>query len=937
VTLLFVVLLPLLGVLPPLLVRSGGDTRTRAAWAAAVPAAAALGLVLSQTGRVFAGAVPEVRWSWLPAIGLDLVFRLDGYAWMFASLVLGIGLLILLYARYYMSREEAIPRFFASLMLFMGAMTGLVVSGNLLLLVIFWELTSLSSFLLIGYWRHDPEARYGARMALIVTGLGGLALLAGVILLGIIAGSFDLTAVLAQAGTVQQHPLYVPMLVLVLLGAFTKSAQFPFWFWLPRAMAAPTPVSAYLHSATMVKAGVFLLGRLYPVLSGTPEWFFIVGAAGLATLLLGAYKAMFAHDLKGLLAYSTVSHLGLITLLFGFGTQMAAVAAVFHIINHATFKASLFMAAGIIDHETGTRDMRILNGLWRHMPYTGTLAIVAAAAMAGVPLLNGFLSKEMFFTESLIVAEMRGLRPVEPILATLASIFSVAYSARFIHIFFRGDGTGMPKQPHEPPRFMRIPVEALVLLVVAVGVAPALLVEPILSVAVGGVLNGEVPYYHLAVWHGFNLPLLMSVIALVAGTLLFLGRSRLYSLHDRLIPPLTAEMAYDGALAGMAAVSGWVTARLENGSLQRYVLLFVAMSLLVGFSPLLEHAFRRGPEPLMAVDVVGASAALILIIAAFTTVVMHRRRLSALIAISVVGLLVSLMFVRLSAPDLALTQLLVEIVTIMLVLLALDYLPRESPRESAPARRVRDAAIAGLAGFGVTALAWGVLTRAPDTISRYFVEQSKPLGGGTNIVNVILVDFRGFDTLGEIAVLGVAALGVVMLLANVDLTAVRTSSRTAGDRSPVILAMITRALLPLALLFSAFLFLRGHNLPGGGFIAGLMAAVALILQYMASGTVWVEDRLRLRYRFVIGIGLLTAFLTGLGALAFGHPFLSATFRYVHLPVIGEIELATALLFDLGVFLTVVGAVMMMLSRLGTPVPMDAAEKRWTTEADPWKP
>jgi multicomponent K+:H+ antiporter subunit A len=937
VALLFIVVLPLLGLIPPLLVRGAGDVRTRSAWAAAVPAALALALVLAHTGAIFDGIVPEAGWAWLPAIGLDIVFRLDGYAWMFACLVLGIGLLILLYARYYMSTEEAIPRFFASLMLFMGSMTGLVLSGNLLLLVIFWELTSLSSFLLIGYWRHDPAARYGARMALIVTGLGGLALLAGVILLGRIAGSYELSAVLAQAGAVQQHRLYVPMLVLVLLGAFTKSAQFPFWFWLPRAMAAPTPVSAYLHSATMVKAGVFLLGRLYPVLSGTPEWFFMVGIAGIATLLLGAYKAMFAHDLKGLLAYSTVSHLGLITLLFSFGTQMAAVAAVFHIINHATFKASLFMAAGIIDHETGTRDMRILNGLFRFMPYTATLAIVAAAAMAGVPLLNGFLTKEMFFTESLIVTQMRGLRPVEPILATIASIFSVAYSARFIHIFFRGSGEGMPKRPHEPPRFMRIPVEALVLLCVAVGVAPGLLVEPILSVAAGAVLNGDLPYYHLALWHGFNLPLLMSLVALAGGALLFLWRRRLYALHDRMVPALTTEGAYDGALNVLSRSADWLTHRLENGSLQRYMLLLVAAALVVGFSPLLDHAFRRGTNPLTPIDGVSAVATLLLITAAIATAVLHRQRIAALITISAVGLLVSLAFVRLAAPDLALTQLLVEIVTIVLVLLALDYLPRSSPRESTTTRRLRDGVIAGVAGVGVSALAWAVMTRPQDTISRYFVEQSKPMGGGTNIVNVILVDFRGFDTMGEIAVLGIAALGIVMMLAGTDLTRARATGPVARDRSPVILAMITRALLPLALLFSAFLFLRGHNLPGGGFAAGLMAAVAILLQYLASGTDWVEQRLRLRYQPLIGLGLLIAFACGLGALAFGYPFLSATFTYVHVPLVGEIELATALIFDLGVFLTVIGAVLLMLSRLGTPVPDDAAEREHAAEASPWKP
>jgi multicomponent K+:H+ antiporter subunit A len=937
VTLLSIVLLPFLGALPPLLVRAVPDARTRAAWLSAIPTVIALGLVLASAPAVFAGEVLTFSLPWLPQLGLDIAFRMDGFAWLFASLVLGIGLLILLYARYYLSAEEAVPRFFASLMLFMGSMTGIVLAGNLLLLVVFWELTSISSFLLIGFWQHDEEARYGARMALVVTGLGGLALLGGVLLLGSIAGSFELGAVLDAAGTVQEHRLYVPMLLLVLLGAFTKSAQFPFHFWLPRAMAAPTPVSAYLHSATMVKAGVFLLGRLYPVLAGTNHWFYIVSIVGMATLLLGAYRAMFAHDLKGLLAFSTVSHLGLITLLFGFNTQMAAVAAVFHIINHATFKASLFMAAGIIDHETGTRDMRILNGLARHMPYTTALAVVAAAAMAGVPLLNGFLSKEMFFTEAVEVGQLGGYWWLNPVLATVAGVFSVAYSARFIHVFFRGDGTGMPKQPHEPPRFMRIPVELLVLAVVLVGIVPGYIVEPVLDVAARGVLHGALPYYHLAIWHGLNVPLFMSIAALALGAALFMGRSRLYAVHARFIPPYTAEHGYNHGMRGIEVASDWLTARLENGSLQRYVLLFVAMAVIVGASPLLGHPFRGGGEPLLPVDFAAGTTWAILVAGAVATVLFHRRRLVALIAISVVGLMVALAFVRLSAPDLALTQLLVEIVTIMLVLLALDYLPQGTPVESGPARRARDAAVAVAAGFGVTALTWAVMTRPFDSISSYFLAESYPSGGGTNVVNVILVDFRGFDTMGEIAVLGIAAFGVLMLLGSVDLHAARRTGPIARDASPVVLAMITRALLPLALLFSIYLLLRGHNLPGGGFIAGLMAAVALVIQYVASGTTWTEQRLRFDYRVVTTVGLLFASLTGLGALVFGYPFLTATFTYVEWPVVGRFELATAMLFDIGVFLTVVGAVMLMLSRLAAPAPDHTAAATYAQEASPWKP
>ena len=366
--LVFLLLLPFAGALVAALLPTHART-TAATWAAVV-SAAGLGWVLWLTPVLQAGTVLREEYRWIPSAGINLVVRMDGLAWMFALLVTGIGLLVAVYARYYMSQGDPVPRFFAFFLAFMGAMLGVVLAGNLVQLVFFWELTSLLSFLLIGYWHHRKDARRGARMALTVTAGGGLCLLAGVLMLGHIAGSYELDTVLAAGARIQAHPLYTPTLVLVLLGAFTKSAQFPFHFWLPRAMAAPTPVSAYLHSATMVKAGVFLLARLWPALAGTPEWFWWVGGAGLITLVLGAGAAMFQNDLKGLLAYSTISHLGLITLLLGLGGKLAAVAAVFHVMNHATFKASLFMAAGIIDHETGTRDLRRLSGLRRAMPIT---------------------------------------------------------------------------------------------------------------------------------------------------------------------------------------------------------------------------------------------------------------------------------------------------------------------------------------------------------------------------------------------------------------------------------------------------------------------------------------------------------------------------------------------------------------------------------------
>jgi multicomponent K+:H+ antiporter subunit A len=414
-------------------------------WAGAIALVVAVQLALLYPD-ISAGTVVTERLAWLPSLGIDVVVRLDGFAWMFAMLVSGMGLLVIVYARYYLSADDPAARFYSLLLGFMGAMLGVVVSGNLVQLVVFWELTSVFSFLLIGYWTHRKDARRGARMAFTVTATGGLALLAGVLILGHIVGSYELDAVLRRRRRGARACAVPAGAGLVLLGALTKSAQFPFHFWLPHAMAAPTPVSAYLHSATMVKAGVFLLARLWPVLSGTDEWFWIVGGAGLATLLLGSYVAMFQNDLKGLLAYSTISHLGLITLLLGLNSPLAAVAAVFHMMNHATFKASLFMSVGIIDHESGTRDMRRLDGLFRFMPITGTLAIVACAAMAGVPLLNGFLSKEMFFAETVFVTAHPAVEYGLPAAATLAGVFAVVYSLRFGHdVFFGPPPTDCPR------------------------------------------------------------------------------------------------------------------------------------------------------------------------------------------------------------------------------------------------------------------------------------------------------------------------------------------------------------------------------------------------------------------------------------------------------------------------------------------------------------
>ena len=914
-------------------------------WAAAVALAVALPLALLYP-RMAAGEILVERWSWLPALGVDIVIRLDGLAWMFALLVSGMGLLVVLYARYYLSPADPTARFYALLLGFMGAMLGIVTAGNLVLLAVFWELTSLYSFLLIGYWTHRRDARRGARMAFTVTAGGGLALLAGVLLLGHIVGSYELDAVLGAGERVRMHALYPLVLALLLVGALTKSAQFPFHFWLPRAMAAPTPVSAYLHSATMVKAGVFLLARLWPVLAGTETWFWVVGGAGLATLLLGAYAAMFQNDLKGLLAYSTASHIGLITLLLGLNSALAAVAAVFHTLNHATFKASLFMAVGIVDHESGTRDLRRLGGLYRAMPITGTLAIVACAAMAGVPLLNGFLSKEMFFAETVFLRAHPAVEFALPAAATLAGLFAVVYALRLGHGVFFGPPGNCPRQPYEPVRWMRVPIELLVLACVVVGTLPNWSIAPLLATAARPVVGGTLPDYSLALWHGAGAPLAMSLVAGAGGLLVYRRfGARLERRRTGAAPGLGAfdgQRLFHAALALATDAARWALRRLSTRRLQPQLGALVSAAALAGLASALVVPLAWGersrvplaPEFVLLWAVGGISAVGAAWLAKF-------HRLAALVLLGVVGLVVCLTFAWFSAPDLALTQLGVEVVTLVLYLLGLRWLPRRIARdEPGPGvrtrwRRRRDFALALAVGAGLATLSYALLTRpVPPAISPFFIAQALPGGGGHNIVNVILVDFRAFDTLGEITVLGTVALGVYALLRRFrpphEASVLPPQQRavpesTPGDlqigpggtgpRALEVPAVMVRLVLPLALAFAAHLLLRGHDAPGGGFVAGLVVAAAIIAQYMAGGTRWVEARLALVPARWIAVGLLLALGTGLAALPLGYPFLTTHTAQLELPLFGAIALPSALLFDLGVFAVVVGATLLMLTAI----------------------
>jgi multicomponent K+:H+ antiporter subunit A len=924
------------------------DSRILAARMSGVVSFIALLLTAALYPAVRNGGKVRLDLEWLPQLGLNVTLRMDGFAWLFAMLITGIGCLVVLYARYYMSEEDPVPRFFSFLLAFMGSMLGIVLSGNIILLSVFWELTSIFSFLLISYWHHNAAARDGARMALTITGIGGFCLLAGLLVLGHIVGSYDLDVVLASGDKIKAHPLYLTTLVLILMGALTKSAQVPFHFWLPNAMAAPTPVSAYLHSATMVKAGVFLLVRFWPALSGTYEWFMLVGIAGISTLLLGAYFAMFQQDLKGLLAYSTISHLGLITTLLSLGSPLAAVAAIFHMMNHATFKASLFMAAGIIDHETGTRDMRRLSGLLKYLPITGTLAMVASAAMAGVPLLNGFISKEMFFAEAVETHADSVLDRILPYVAVLAGAFSVAYSLRFIHmVFFGPEPTDLPKpKPHEPPHWMRFPIEFLVLACLVVGIIPSLSIGPFLHSAVVSVLGDRTPEYSLAVWHGINTPLIMSVIALGGGVALYVVMKDYLAKCDDgppLFRHLGGQRIFERVLVTVSwKWARWLESRLGTRNLQPQLRLIATAGLLAGIVPLSIAGFAPTPLVFDGVDPIFAAVWCVGAFCALGAAYQAKyHRLAALVLLGGAGITTCITFVWLSAPDLAITQLVVEIVTTVLLLLGLRWLPKRSEKVdnsvsfSARSRRFRDFLLAISCGFGMFIFSYAIMKQpVPDAIASYFLEKAYTEGGGRNVVNVILVDFRGFDTLGEIAVLAIVALTVFALLRrfrpapdSVDKPEqqriqnaydAERPERSAGDTVRdylLVPSVIMQWMFPVIITFSIYLLLRGHDLPGGGFAAGITMAIAFLLQYLAGGVRWAEDRLRILPLRWMGIGLLMAALTGMGAWLFGYPFLTTYSQYIELPFIGKVPAATALLFDLGVFALVVGATVLILIAL----------------------
>jgi multicomponent Na+:H+ antiporter subunit A len=729
--------------------------RGLAPWVLAlVPAALAVYflLLLPQSA---AGNAPAASLAWVPSLGIDFALRADGLSLIFALLISGIGALVVIYAGGYLKGDAHLNRFYAWLLAFMAAMLGVVLSDNLILLYVFWELTTLTSYLLIGYESEREQARDAALQALLVTGAGGLALLGGLVLLGQAAGTYQLSAILEQGDTVRASGLYPAILVLVLLGAFAKSAQFPFHFWLPNAMEAPTPVSAYLHSATMVKAGIYLLARLSPVLGGTDLWTYAVSITGGVTMVVGAYLALAQTDLKRLLAYSTIGALGMLTFLIGLGGPQALEAAMVLLLAHGLYKGAMFLVAGAVDHETGTRDVTRLGGLRGAMPVTAAAAGLAAISMAGVPPTFGYLSKELFYEVAL------HYQPWVAAAAVWVALFTV-YAAFVAGLRpFWGGPPRSPRPAHEAPPSLWLGPAILAILGILFGALPQLagpgLVAPAASAALGQPVEVQ-----LKLWHGFNLTFILSILTLLAGAILFLIQKPLRSALAWAAAPYGMDSLYRAVLSGLNALARGQTRILQNGYLRVYLLAIMVTTVgLAGFTMIWQEGFHL-PETVTPPAFWEIALGILILAAAFTAI-RSRSRLGAVAALGVTGYSVALIFLMFGAPDLAMTQFLVESLTVILFVFAFYHLPHF--KILTPARtRMLHAAISLMAGGLMTVLVLSAVeVDLYPPISEYFVQQSLPLAFGRNIVNVILVDFRGIDTLGEITVLAVAAVGVFAL------------------------------------------------------------------------------------------------------------------------------------------------------------------------------
>ncbi len=725
--------------------------------------------------------------NWIPSLGINFTAKVDGLGLLFALLITGIGALVVFYSIYYLSKDkEKLNTFYVYLLLFMGAMLGVVLSDNLIVMYAFWELTSFSSFLLIGYWYEREKSRYGAQKSMLITVFGGLSLLGGIILLYIMTGSFSITEIGGQSDEIVQHFLFIPALLCILLGAFTKSAQFPFYIWLPDAMEAPTPVSAYLHSATMVKAGIYLVARSTPIFGESSIWFWLVAGVGTITLIWGSLFAVRQTDLKGILAFSTVSQLGLIMSLLGVGAAslhfealddniftVAVTAAIFHLINHATFKGSLFMTAGIVDHETGTRDIRKLGGLMHFMPITFTISIIGAFSMAGLPPFNGFLSKEMFFTAMVRVTQMdifnlETLGVLFPVIAWVASIFTFVYSMVLVFKTFTGkyQPEKLDKKPHEAPLGMLISPVILVSLVIIFGLFPNLLSDSLISPAMAAILpdlisTGEEFVVHISIWHGFTIELFMTLGVILLGTILYKTFPKWKMLYDLIPERFSLFHFYDSLLAWLQSGSFKLTRSYMNGSIRSYLIYIFAFFIFILTATLIwKDAFRLDTSNVSPIGIYELILAILVMVGSIS-ILFVKSRITSIILLGAVGYTVSLFFILFRAPDLALTQLVIETISVALFLVCFYHLPKLRKYQKRMRFRLTNAFISVGVGAVVTAIALSAHSnKFFDSISQFYVENTYEKAAGKNMVNVILVDFRGFDTLFEITVLAIASLGI---------------------------------------------------------------------------------------------------------------------------------------------------------------------------------
>lgn len=717
--------------------------------------------LLSQAPSVVNDGPVLLEWTWVPSLGLSLSFLLDGLSLLFGLLITVIGTFVLIYTGGYLKGHEDIARFHLALMAFMMSMLGLVLADGLITLFVFWELTSITSYLLIGFNYTDPDARKSARQGLFVTVAGGLALMAGLALLGIASGSWSLSEIIAMEGDLREHALYTPLLICLLIGAFTKSAQFPFHFWLPNAMAAPTPVSAYLHSATMVKAGIYLLARLQPELGGTALWVGVLSVVGATTMLTGAFLAIHHTNIKKLLAYSTIMALGTLTMLLGIGSDYAMTAFVTFLLAHSMYKGALFMVAGILDHETGTKDVTAMGGLRQLMPVTAAIAMVAALSLAGVPPLLGFIGKELML-EAVLGADM--FRVLLLLFAFISAVLTIAVAAIVALRPFYGQRLATPQEPHEASTSMLLGPGLLALGSLLLGLAPGVLGGDALLTSAATAVAGRSMEVSLSLWYGINAALIMSIVSLGLGFLLFKrwDSVRLKLAHLAPVMRRGPEAGYEGLMNGVVLFSEWQTRLLQNGYMRNYILvMLVVLIALIGNSILLRYSPQLAFElnvRFHEVIVVGTMA----MGAIFATI--SRSRLGAVVSVGIMGFSIALIFILFSAPDLGITQLLVETLTVILLVLVLFRLPRFS-NLSSNLERIRDGVVAATFGVLIYLLimtAWSI--DQFETISTYMVENSAPLAHGLNIVNVIFVDYRALDTLGEMFVLALAAIGVIAML-----------------------------------------------------------------------------------------------------------------------------------------------------------------------------